>query len=207
MYGHYARECRKPRREKDKNKDQTPEANLTKFEDDEPTLLLTECEKVGGDVVLLNEEKVVPSFDQKNGVTVDKNLWYLDNGASNHMTGHREKFNELNKNVSGQIRFGDGSTVKIEGKGTIVFKCKDGGEHELREVYYIPTLCNNIISLGQLSEDGNKVVLNGEYLWVYDERGELLMKVRRSVNRLYKIVIENYGTMCMLSKAEEQTWL
>lgn len=206
VYGHYAMECRKPRREKDKNKEQTPEANLTKFEDDEPTLLLTECENRGGDLVLLNGEIVVSNFGQKKGVTANKNMWYLDNGASNYMTGHREKFCELNENVTGQVRFGDGSTVKIERKGTIVFKCKNGEEHTLREVY-IPSLCNNIISLGQLSEDGNKVVLNEEHLWVYDEREKLLIKVRWSENRLYKIVIENYVGMCMLSKAEEQTWL
>lgn len=68
-------------------------------------------------------------------------------------------------------------------------------------------MCNNIISLGQLSEDGNKVVLNGEYLWVYDDRGKLLMKVQRSINRLYKIVIEEHNPGCMLSKAKELTWL
>lgn len=66
--------------------------------------------------MLLKEEKVLPSFDQKEGAKGNENLWYLDNGASNHMTRHRAKFNELNKNVTGQVRFGDGSTVKLEGK-------------------------------------------------------------------------------------------
>lgn len=116
--------------------------------------------------MLLNEEKVVPRFGQEGDTKTDTNMWYLDNGAINHMIGHREKFNELNQNITGQVRFGDGSTVKIEGKGTIGFKGKDGGVHMLKEVYFIPTLCNNIISLGQLSEDGNKVVLNGDHLWV-----------------------------------------
>lgn len=123
------------------------------------------------------------------------------------MYGHREKFNELNENVTCQICFGDGSTVRIEGKGTIIFKCKNGENHTLKEVYFIPTLCNNIISLGQLSEDGNKVVMNGEHLWVYNDHGKLLMKVQMSVNRLYKMVIEDCNPMCMLTKAEEQTWL
>ncbi|XP_074377724.1 uncharacterized protein LOC141719250 [Apium graveolens] len=44
VYGHYAAECRKPRKEREKNKEQSQESNLTKYEDDEPTLLLTECE-------------------------------------------------------------------------------------------------------------------------------------------------------------------
>lgn len=152
---------------------------------------------------MLNEEKVVPRFDKKEDTKVDKNMWYLDNGTSNHMSGCREKFSELNESVQGQVRFGDGSTVKIDGKGSVNFKCKNGEEHTLREVYFIPTLCNNIISLGQLSEVGNKVVFNGNFLWVYDESGRLLMKVQRSVNRLYKILIEDCNPVCMLSKAEE----
>ncbi|XP_074378700.1 uncharacterized protein LOC141720250 [Apium graveolens] len=161
VYGHYAHEYRKPKKEKEKVKEQSQESNLTNLEDDEPTLLLTE-----GEVVLLNEEKVLPSFYQKEGTMGNGSLWYLDNGASNHMTGYREKFSELNENVTGHVRFGDGSTGKIKGKGTIIFNCKNGKEHVLKEVYFIPTLCNNIISLGQLSEDGNKVVMSGHHLWV-----------------------------------------
>lgn len=105
------------------------------------------------------------------------------------------------------MRFGDGSAVKIEGKGTIIFKCRNGEEHTLKEVYFIPKLCNNIISLGQLSECGNKVVLSGGHLWVYDERGMLLLKTQRTSNRLYKAVIEERNHVCLLTKAEEQTWL
>lgn len=119
--------------------------------------------------MLLNEESVKQNTNQYEGTKGEKNTWYLDNGASNHMTGHREKFYELNKNVKGQVRFGDGLAVEIEGKGMIVFKCKNGEEHTLKEVYFIPNLCNNIISLGQLSEYGNKVLLCGGYLWVYGE--------------------------------------
>ena len=105
-----------------------------------------------------------------SGVKVSEgasSLWYLDNGASNHMTGDKEKFVELDQGITGLVKFGDGSTVKIEGKGSIIFKCKNGEERNLHEVFYIPTLCSNIISLGQMSEDGNKVVLKGEFLWVF----------------------------------------
>lgn len=94
------------------------------------------------------------------------------------MTGQRLKFKELDEKITGQVKFGVGSVVNIKGKGSIVFKCKTGEERILREVYYIPSLYNNIISLGQLSEEGNKVTLNGDLLWVHDKRGTLLMKVK-----------------------------
>ncbi|GJS99151.1 ribonuclease H-like domain, reverse transcriptase, RNA-dependent DNA polymerase [Tanacetum coccineum] len=52
-------------------------------------------------------------------------LWYLDNGASNHMTGVREHFKDVDKDVSGKVRFGDGSYIEIKGKGSIVIECDD----------------------------------------------------------------------------------
>ncbi|KAL8110529.1 hypothetical protein AgCh_026307 [Apium graveolens] len=33
-----------------------------------------------------------------------------------------------------------------------------------------------LVDEGKLAEDGNKVILNGEYLWVYEEDGKLIMK-------------------------------
>ena len=163
-YGHFVVECRNPRRERD----QKTEVNLTQTQDKEPALLLVECNKQESSTLLLNEGEIMPELN-KNGVKkYEYGLWYLDNGASNHMTGQRSKFKNLDESIIGQVRFGDGSTVEIKGKGVISFICKIGEEITFREVCYIPTLCNNIISLGQLSEYGNKVIIKGEYLWVYD---------------------------------------
>lgn len=157
------------------------------MQDDEPTLLLTESDESKGKALLLNERDMVPRLKKSTDKKVESNVWYLDNGASNHMTRERAKFKELNEKVTGQVKFGDRSTVEIKSKGLVGFKCKNGEEIELRYVYYIPTLCSNIISLGHLSETGKKVVLNGVYLWIYDEQLRLLMKVKRSANRLYKL--------------------
>ena len=77
-------------------------------------------------------------------------------GASNHMTGQKTKFRDLDETVTGEVKFGDGLTVGI--------KCKNGEDRLLCEVYFIPTLCNSIISLGQLPEDGNKVILNRDFI-------------------------------------------
>lgn len=98
-------------------------------------------------------------------------IWYLDNGASNHMTGQKSNFCYLNEQVTGRVRFGDGSTVNIEGKGTITLQYKNGEERLLKDVYNIPTLYNNITSLGQISEEGNKVVINGKMLCIYVMKG------------------------------------
>ncbi|GKC46200.1 zinc finger, CCHC-type containing protein, partial [Tanacetum coccineum] len=48
---------------------------------------------------------------------MDESLWYLDNGASNHMTGVRTHFKEIDEKISGRVRFGDGSYVEIKENG------------------------------------------------------------------------------------------
>ena len=52
--------------------------------------------------------------------------WYLDSGASNHMMGSKEAFSELDGNVTGAVKFGDGSRVAIRGRCTIIFRCQNG---------------------------------------------------------------------------------
>ncbi|XP_074337577.1 uncharacterized protein LOC141674775 [Apium graveolens] len=123
------------------------------------------------------------------------------------MTGPRGKFKELDESVSGRVKFGDGSTVNVKEKGWVAFQCKNGEERILQEVYFIPNLCNNIISLGQLSEAGNRVILEGDYLWVYEVNGKLLMKVKKPENWLYKISLEQKKLSYLLTKLEENTSL
>ncbi|KAA8529716.1 hypothetical protein F0562_034184 [Nyssa sinensis] len=48
-----------------------------------------------------------------------QNVWYLDNGCSNHMTGNREIFVELDGNYSSQVKLGDGKSKNVEGKGIV----------------------------------------------------------------------------------------
>lgn len=180
---------------------------MAQVQDDEPALLLTKYESGKGNRLLLNEGDVVPKLRQDKKKETESNVLYLDNGASNHMTGQRTKFKELDEKITGKVRFGDGSTVEIKGKCSVTFKCRNGEDVRLDGVYYIPTLYNNIISLGQLSENGKKVILNGVHLWVYDERGRLLMNVKRTANRLYKIILECNKPNCLMSVTKESSWL
>jgi hypothetical protein len=110
--------------------------------------------------------------------------WVLDNGTLNHMIGIWEVFAELETNAYGTMKFGDGSVVEIEGTGTILFVCKTGEHKTLFDVYLIPKLTTNIISLGQMDELGYEVVIRDGVMWVCDEQRRLMAKVQRSSNRL-----------------------
>ena len=106
------------------------------------------------------------------------------------------------------MKFGDGSFVKIQGKGTIVLGCRNGEQWMLEEVYYIPRLCSNLVSLGQLTESGHKIVIDEDELEVYTkDPWRLIMKVKCSLNRLYKIELNQALPICLLSSISDPAWL
>ena len=56
--------------------------------------------------------------------------WYLDSGATHHMTGCVGHFADLDRSVRGSVKFSDESTVEICDIRSVVFVAKTG-EHKL----------------------------------------------------------------------------
>ena len=77
--------------------------------------------------LFLLEEKAQVNLAQEGDAK--EVVWYLDSGATNHMTGDCASFPELDTGMTRSIKFGDGSTIDICGQGTILFVCKSG-EHQ-----------------------------------------------------------------------------
>jgi hypothetical protein len=198
--GHWAREC--PSRPK------YMEAHVAQGEEEDGPTLFFASAGVNATpppppaAVHLVEKKVVAQLE--GGAGRDVGLWYLDTGATNHMTGAREIFTELDTNINGTVRFGDGSVVPNKGRGTILFEVKTGEHQRLFEVYNIPRLMANIVSLGQLDEKGCKVDIEHGLLHVLDEQRRLVVRVWRSSARLYQLRMVVVRLVCLL--AESASW-
>ena len=88
--------------------------------------------------VFLNEERAVTTPTLAGGKQSEG--WFLDTGATNHMTGSIDAFAELDRSITGKVRFTDGAVVEIHGRGTVVFDDKGGDHRAFTDVYFIPTL-------------------------------------------------------------------
>jgi hypothetical protein len=158
--------------------------------------------------LFLNEAGIMPELHLSEGGNPTCSQWYLDNGASNHMTGDLHKFIDLNHNITGKVRFGDDSAVSIQGRGTIVFQGKHGEQWVLSDVYYIPSLRSNLISLGQLTELGHKILLDDDELEVVEKHSDrVIMRVPRAVNRVYKIELRVVEPVCLMASVQDKAWL
>ncbi|XP_073357719.1 uncharacterized protein [Aegilops tauschii subsp. strangulata] len=169
--GHWARDSRKKKRE------EANQANLTQAEvadDEDPTFLMaqvctiTDAGDISDDYVDLVEEYAEVHLGRTEEEYDSK--WYLDTGASNHMSGSAACFNELDRRVGGTVKFGDGSVVAICGRGSVLFTDCNGGHRVLTGVYFIPRLRSSIVSVGQLDEGGCKTVITGGVFTLSDRR-------------------------------------
>lgn len=176
--GHYASEC-----SKEKKKGQVNFLEATNNESNEPTLLLVHNEAGGqGDV------------------------WYLDSGASNHMCGRREFFVELNEEVHGDVSLGDSSKLSVEGKGRIKIFQNNGKEEYISDVYYIPSMKSNILSIGQLLQKRYVVLMENNSLFLKDASGRLIAKVPMTKNRMFPLNLNTKNEMCFLGLMEKESW-
>jgi hypothetical protein len=94
--------------------------------------------------------------------------------------GNREAFSELDTGIVSTVKFGDNSAVNIWGLGMILFPCKSDEHKALTDVYFIPKLHSNIISIDQLDERGCQVLINSGVLRIRDYERKLLGKVEHT---------------------------
>lgn len=74
-------------------------------------------------------------------------VWFLDSGCSNHMSGNESLFNFIDMNVKSKIKMGNNEVVPVVGKGSILFRTKQG-EKEIENVYFSPSIKHNLMSIG-----------------------------------------------------------
>lgn len=56
----------------------------------------------------------------------NQEAWFLDTGASNHMTGQKNLFVSLDESFERNISFGDERKVQVKGIGNILILAKNG---------------------------------------------------------------------------------
>jgi len=97
---------------------------------------------------MIKEEKKATLLLVHNKRMQDKeNMWYLDNGASNHICGDKDKFIEHDEIIRSNVTFTDHSNVAIKGKCTILIKLKYWSYQFISDVYYILMVKSKILSL------------------------------------------------------------
>ena len=98
------------------------------------------------------------SEDALSAETDDKNAWFIDSGASAHMSCRREWFEEYNENLNDtHIYLGDNRSLKVQGYGKVKVKLSNGELKQIHNVMYVPGIKKNLISVSTITEHDLKV--------------------------------------------------
>lgn len=122
-------------------------------------------------------------------VNQDKDLdqaWVADSGATSHMSRNRTWFWDF-ENASGSVSTGDGTRLKLAGKGSIrITTSIDGVKRDgaLTNVLYVPELTTNLVSIGAAADTGVKTIFEGKKCTM--EKGQKVIANGTRINdRLY----------------------
>jgi hypothetical protein len=85
------------------------------------------------------------------------------------------------------VNLGDSSKLSIEGKGKIKIYQNDGKKGYISDVYYVPNMKNNILSIGQLLEKGYTIHMENYSLILRDARGGIVAHVPMTNNRMFPL--------------------
>lgn len=146
----------------------------------------------------LKDERVMMSSNNHKHAENDMS-WYLDIGCSNHMTGKREWLVDLDMKKKSSIRFADNNTITAEGVGRVLITCKNGGVAYVDDVFFVPSMKSNLLSLGQLLEKGYIMSMHENSLEVFDRRKRLVIKAPLSKNRTFKVNLDASAIQCLSS--------
>ncbi|GAA0169216.1 hypothetical protein LIER_40722 [Lithospermum erythrorhizon] len=66
----------------------------------------------------------------RNEVTTAQVIWLVDSGCTNHLTGDKELFRELDKSQVSKVRIGNGEHIDVKGNGVVAIEsCTDENDN------------------------------------------------------------------------------
>lgn len=87
--------------------------------------------------------------------------------------------------------------MNAEGMRNVKVRVKNGKTVLIKDVWYVPIMKRNLMSVGQLIEKGFSVTMKDKLLRLYDSDQKLIMQSEQGINRTLKVNVETTGTKCL----------
>ncbi|GAU11414.1 hypothetical protein TSUD_344050 [Trifolium subterraneum] len=154
----------------------------------------------------VNEEETLLMASTDHGNAIREKTWYLDSGCSNHMIGNKDWLFDFDPSFKDSVRLGNDARMSVMGKGNVKLFI-NGKIHVISNVYFIPGLNTNLLSVGQLQQRNVTIIFKEDSCKGYHEEKGLIFSTQMIANRMFILTAQVIVPMCLQVSKQEQTKL
>lgn len=133
------------------------------------------------------------------------NDWYLDSGASNHVTPKSSWLHNQRKSSISSITIANGDALNVTNAGDCNLTINDFNV-KINNVVHVPDSDVNLLSVSKIAENGNTIMFKDDICKVYTPNDELIAETK-AVNGVYKFKSDGVKTMYAGEKPDDfMTW-
>lgn len=125
----------------------------------------------------------------------NSNEWYIDSGASQHMTPNGDLLIESKPISVKEIVTANNAKMKTSRVGKVMLRVNED-EIEVDDVLHVPGLSANLLSISRMVKNGNTVIFNKDGCTVYNSSNVQVVQLKES-DGVYKMRSETVE--CLLS--------
>lgn len=131
--------------------------------------------------------------------------WYIDSGASSHMTGVKSCLSNIRDIPQRDVVVANNEKIVVEcmGDTKAAIKC-NGADKEIviRNVQYVPTICANLLSVSQMTKSGLEVFFDENGCKIFDGRRNVIATGTLESN-MYKLDTVKREFACVSKSADD----
>jgi hypothetical protein len=168
-----------------------------------------DCEVIGDEGIPEDDSyasQVVDAYlAEVNNVdtTPSSTSWYLDSGASNHVSGNSSVFSSFSQSSGTKITSAGGHTHDVTGMGSIAIRLPSGEIQKISHILYSPGIKKNLLSVGFLTDKGFRLKFLRDVCIIKNPEGhKIAVAVRDPRNGLYKLSGETLEGCSEVSQPE-----
>lgn len=128
--------------------------------------------------------------------------WYVDSGASAHMTPNAATLSETKSIKVNDISAANGDGMRVKSVGDTLLKVDDNNI-VANNVLHVPTLSVNLLSVSKIVEHGNTVLFTRDGCIIKNQNGAVIAKCKAE-NGVYKLKAKTGS--CLLTKRSESAY-
>ena len=115
--------------------------------------------------------------------------WYLDSGATHHVSGDSNVFSSIRPTNGAQVRSAGSQNHSVTGAGDVDIQVLSGKIKSISYVLYTPGITKNLLSVGSLTDQRKTLVFKSQGCFVIDDASQRIevVAIRENNRGLYKL--------------------